>query len=336
MDFDRINKQFRAKVIIGMASVATLGIVPMAILRFARGEYFMGVVDLAIVATIQLCPILLFRGFNPDRVGTFLALVASISACAIALLELHRGVMWVYAVIIANFMLTHQRFAAPLSLALIASALLRPQDFGEIADYFGYLITTLMVTGFAAVFAWRTEHQGAQLEALALRDDLTKLHNRRALVARLEQIVSRAPAATGVTLLLMDLDRFKQINDTWGHETGDTVLREFARLVHRFSRGGDELYRLGGEEFVLLLPRTGLEGARTVGTTVLDAVREHLRVPNGEQVTVSIGACRLRPGESVDQWLARADALMYRAKRQGRDALVVEGDAAVSVPPERS
>ena len=325
MRFDEINREFRAKVIIGLAGVATLALLPMAILRFVRREYLIGLFDLGLIAIVYLCPLLLRRGVDPTRVGLFTAILVSSGAAVVNATDPARGVMWTYVVIIANFLLTRPRWAATLAGLLVLGTMLHPNAFDDITGYFGYLFTTLVVVGFAAVFAWRTDLQARQLQALAMRDPLTDLQNRRALLEHMEAIGERRSDDAGTALLVLDIDRFKQINDTWGHDRGDKVLRDFADLVRRSSRGGDELYRLGGEEFVLLLPATGLEGARVVAGHLLEAVRNHLRAGN-QPVTVSIGVSQWRAGEEVGHWLARTDALMYRAKRRGRDQAVVEGE----------
>jgi diguanylate cyclase (GGDEF)-like protein len=127
-----------------------------------------------------------------------------------------------------------------------------------------------------------------------------------------------------VGLLVMDLDHFKRINDAFGHEAGDSVLVDFARLVQSRCRAGDRLFRYGGEEFVLLLPGTDADALRPLAEELRRAVATGLS-GNGRGVTVSVGGAVLRPGEDNAHWLARADAAMYEAKRQGRDRVVVAG-----------
>jgi diguanylate cyclase (GGDEF)-like protein len=127
-----------------------------------------------------------------------------------------------------------------------------------------------------------------------------------------------------VGLLVMDLDHFKRINDELGHEAGDRVLVDFARLVQSRCRAGDRLFRYGGEEFVLLLPGTRGDALRPLADELRRAVAHGLRA-DGREVTVSVGGAALQPGEDNNRWLARADAAMYQAKREGRDRVVVDG-----------
>lgn len=133
-----------------------------------------------------------------------------------------------------------------------------------------------------------------------------------------------------LALLLLDLDHFKQINDRYGHDMGDQVLRRFVTLVQSRTRACDRLFRYGGEEFVLLLLEdTDANGVATVFANLRACVHAELRVQDAP-VTVSAGAALLAPGESREAWLARADAALYRAKQAGRDRLELAPPPAAS------
>jgi diguanylate cyclase (GGDEF)-like protein/PAS domain S-box-containing protein len=167
-----------------------------------------------------------------------------------------------------------------------------------------------------------------RLVALARTDALTGLANHRAFRERLESDSARA-VRTGfpVSLVIVDLDRFKRINDTWGHQAGDAVLREVARRLLACARRGDLAARIGGEELAWLLPDTGLAAARDAAERLRRAIRELPIAPVGT-VTASLGVAELGPG-GEDDLVRRADAALYRAKEGGRDACVVDGGPAV-------
>lgn len=162
-----------------------------------------------------------------------------------------------------------------------------------------------------------------QLEQLVRTDQLTGAANRRHFVERAQFEVLRAQRQhTPLSLLMMDLDRFKKINDTWGHATGDEVLRNFAMVVQAELRATDMLARLGGEEFALLLPNTGHEGAIEVAQRILGVVRHQSIDTDNAQVrySVSIGTAFLAAQEtSYEAMFMRADKALYRAKENGRD-----------------
>ena len=164
-----------------------------------------------------------------------------------------------------------------------------------------------------------------ELERLATRDDLTGLANRRHILDALERAFKRREGrhdAMPFCALIMDLDHFKRINDTYGHVAGDAVLRGVARIVEALSRAGDQIGRLGGEEFLLLLEGADLAAAREAAERIRSAVQAaSIEVAPGLQVsqTLSIGiSCWMHAdGQSTDM-LERADRALYRAKAQWR------------------
>jgi len=161
-----------------------------------------------------------------------------------------------------------------------------------------------------------------QLEVLATRDALTGARNRGSFMSVLEEELSRTDRYGGaVSLLLLDIDRFKSINDTHGHPAGDAVIRALAEASLDELRTVDVLGRIGGEEFAVLLPQTELSAALALAER-LRAGLERVRVAVGEQAlgfTVSIGAAHRRPGEPSDKLISRADRALYEAKNSGRN-----------------
>ena len=156
----------------------------------------------------------------------------------------------------------------------------------------------------------------------ARRDGLTGLLNRESFLSELAQ--GMASDREG-TLLFIDADHFKQVNDRFGHPVGDDVLRRLAQAIAGAVGAGGLSGRLGGEEFAVYLPRTSLSAARSVAKQILDAVRGlKVEAPGGEPVslTVSIGAAGRAGGTTLEQLIAEADAQLYRAKTQGRNCAV--------------
>ena len=171
------------------------------------------------------------------------------------------------------------------------------------------------------------EDANAQLERLSVTDVLTGLYNRRRLEERLLewlQLFHRTGHAFG--LLVLDIDHFKSVNDTWGHDAGDEVLKRFARVVAGAVRNTDMVARFGGEEFVVLLPDTPDIGQLcAVAEKIRDAV-ETAEFPIPRQVTASIGAAICQNSDTgAGDILKRADVALYEAKRGGRNRVVVAG-----------
>ena len=165
------------------------------------------------------------------------------------------------------------------------------------------------------------EHKNAELAALAITDPLTQLHNRRYFMTRSEEELRRSQRYGGpLTILLLDVDHFKKVNDTHGHQVGDEVLVAVAQRLRASLRSTDVLARYGGEEFVVCLPETPVDGARAIAERLRASVEAEIVPAMGRAVTVSIGVAMLRPDtQSVGSLLENADAALYRAKRAGRN-----------------
>jgi diguanylate cyclase (GGDEF)-like protein/PAS domain S-box-containing protein len=159
-----------------------------------------------------------------------------------------------------------------------------------------------------------------EMEAAASQDPLTGLLNRRGLEADAPAVLrAAADGGHGCSLLFLDLDGLKQVNDAHGHEAGDELLAEFAARVHACTRGPDLFARVGGDEFVLLLPETELRGAQDVAFRIISALREPIRIGDAATVCgVSIGVAQLpQHGADLKDLLQAADRAMYAAKARG-------------------
>jgi two-component system cell cycle response regulator len=168
----------------------------------------------------------------------------------------------------------------------------------------------------------------ASLE-LAVTDPLTGLFNRRYLDTHAKALAEQASTAgTPLSTLVMDIDHFKSVNDTHGHAAGDSVLREFAQRLRGNTRGIDLVCRLGGEEFIVVMPDTPMWRARQIAERLRSCVASEPFLVGGATkvtVTASVGLATLeRPGESMDALFARADQALYAAKREGRNRVVAD------------
>lgn len=174
----------------------------------------------------------------------------------------------------------------------------------------------------------RDELQDAnqKLSSLALTDALTGLWNRRAFNARLEtDMMAAQRSKRPLTLLLLDVDHFKSVNDRFGHPYGDLVLKEVAAVLTRAKRAEDIACRFGGEEFAVLLPDTDVHAARHLAERILELTREHpwQKTP----ITVSIGLSMCRAECLSDDLIDEADGALYQAKREGRNRVVLHSCA---------
>lgn len=167
-----------------------------------------------------------------------------------------------------------------------------------------------------------------RLMQVATLDSLTNLPNRRRFFDHGQWLIERVRRTEeSLSVLLLDIDFFKRINDTYGHPTGDLVLQQLATTARRILRRQDLMARYGGEEFVIILPETNIAGALLLG----EKLRAHIAATDFSGVvpiTISLGAAEYSADENLGDLIARADVALYQAKREGRNRVVAAADAA--------
>jgi diguanylate cyclase (GGDEF)-like protein len=169
------------------------------------------------------------------------------------------------------------------------------------------------------------DERTSELQSLAYRDQLTGICNRRGFADGFDAVKAGAHSDARLALLLIDIDRFKEINDRWGHQAGDEVAAEMARRISVVLRPSDVCGRWGGDEFIVLFSDLGTRPLKVIA----DAMRRGLSNPvtlksgGSVSVTVSIGACLVEPNETVEQVADMADAALYMAKENGRNRVSV-------------
>lgn len=176
------------------------------------------------------------------------------------------------------------------------------------------------------------QHDLDDVRREAMLDPLTKIFNRKYFDDGLVKALVAADADEGpLSLLLLDIDDFKRFNDTWGHQTGDQVLRLVAMTLKSNIKGKDIAARYGGEEFAAILPQTDLEGAAIVADNIRTAIqaKELLKRSTNEKlgrITASFGVATFRPGDTPSTLIERADRCLYGAKHAGRNKVMIETD----------
>jgi len=209
------------------------------------------------------------------------------------------------------------------------------------ALFFSVLWAGLVLIIDATDILTQLEHRSEVFRSLATTDELTGLNNRHSLDGRIESEMERsARYGAPLSIIMMDVDHFKRVNDTWGHDTGDEVLKRIAAIAVALVREPDSVYRWGGEEMIVLAPHTPLDGAVSLAEKLRKAIAAEA-FPRAGTVTASFGAGEFMPGEGEERWFKRVDQALYRAKNTGRDRVVAFGPAdeipvaRVSVPWRR-
>ena len=191
------------------------------------------------------------------------------------------------------------------------------------------IVNILLALGVTALVlltgGWTLRNYQRRLEAMATTDRLTGARNRQALEVLFEQALRLGRRHDQpVSIINLDIDHFKAINDSHGHQAGDRVLKELVDTVSSQIREIDTLCRWGGDEFLILLQDTDADRARLTAERIREAVARRQRSPQSEEGwTVSQGVAQCRENESLDSLIHRADKALYRAKRNGRNQVAV-------------
>ena len=228
---------------------------------------------------------------------------------------------------------------------LLTATILLPLALFEIDQFNGNYLQLFdkfwLLSLFAGISLWMQSGQLSMLMELyreSTVDPLTGLINRRVLLrqAHLEQLHSTNDSIP-FSVMMFDLDRFKRVNDIYGHLIGDRVLVMIARVMRRELRSTDIMARFGGEEFMAILPGLALEDSLHVAQRIVHAIRsEAVATVDGEfiYVTSSIGVTEYQPPELIEKTLKRVDELLYRAKSSGRDMVISDND--INSQPKQS
>jgi diguanylate cyclase (GGDEF)-like protein len=199
----------------------------------------------------------------------------------------------------------------------------------EDTEPYQYIVPFLVGLLFGGTFSLLIHFYGAlklreeELKEIASTDSLTGLPNRRSVLEYLKFEINRAKRKkVPLSIAILDVDDFKQINDTFGHMVGDRVLKELAILLRKNLRSGDVVGRFGGEEFVVVFPETELITATKIMERIRRVIENTYFEPVGS-VSISVGVTEFREGDTLEDLLKRADEKLYQAKREGKNRVVV-------------
>lgn len=330
--FRRLSHDHRLSLIVLVSSLTVLLVAPFAAIRVIRGEILVAVADTIFVIVSISAATYAWRTGETYGAGVIQASVLTIGAVIVPHLIGLDGALWLFPIILFVFYLVPPSLSLILTGLAIASPIIRDlaipgSVFASTGQLWAFLAAGTSTTAFSFFFAHQSNRQREQLIAWATRDPLTGLYNRRALDEELAMAVAAHHRhGTSFGLIILDLDRFKEINDRWGHAEGDRVLVELARLINATSRATDRAFRYGGDEFVLILPGIDRNGLQRFSDHLIGSIARSLVVSDAA-VTASVGAALLLPDDTTDDWNRRADRSLYAAKAAGRNrGVVADGD----------
>ena len=302
--------------------VALLLLTPLALYNALAGHRLLGVGALTVVGVIGGVTWQVRHGRNHRP----LLIVLMISAMVFVAMSVYRqgivGILWCYPLIVGNYFLLDARTGQQYNVVVLLVAIPLGFTFFEPGLALRIAATLIAVSILSAVSIRVVADQARMLRALAVTDPLTGVYNRMLLQDTLEQAIGHfARNQLPTSLVAIDIDHFKQINDTRGHDAGDVVLRHVAGLLRQRVRRADKLFRLGGEEFLVVLTGSGQTSALAVAEALRTAI-ENLRPLPDLVVTASAGVATITTDDDWQGLMKRADENLYRAKTAGRNCVI--------------
>jgi len=306
-----------------LSAAGVLGVFPFMVLRYIQGEWVAAIVDTIIVAGFLGFGIYVYKTRRVQAASIAISCFCIAGVITTVYIIGPHQVYWAYPALMAVFYLVRPRVALVLSIVTVAALI--PRLLGSVDSHTmtTVLISIAVMSSFAFAFSLVTNQQLEQLTRLATIDPLTGAGNRRGLDAKLDDVVNnRQRTGTAASMLLIDLDHFKKVNDVHGHRVGDQILKRVTEIVNLRIRVTDSLYRIGGEEFVVVLEGQDAVRAKHLAEQLRTLVHENELVPD-RSLTISLGVAELIAHETANDWMHRADKALYAAKRAGRNATSV-------------
>ncbi|KAF1722441.1 GGDEF domain-containing protein [Pseudoxanthomonas wuyuanensis] len=317
---------FRLGIITLLGLITASVIAVFAVYRWTQGAYQTALFDAGIVAAL-LAPVIYARRTGDSLRGGMALCVLNSAACLAAYWLIGaEALTWTYLVLLSNFFIASARFALIADLLILAVLCLLLGRSSNGIQSVSALSTAALTILFSYIFASRSRDDRVQLQEMATMDPLSGVSNRREMEKKLAHAVAERRAShRHYGLILLDVDRFKEVNDLYGHAAGDHAIADLAAILRFEMRSDDQVFRFGGEEFVVLLDVANRDDLETATERLRKAVRDSLRGPGG-RITISLGAAMLGQERDWHDWFSRADAALYRAKSNGRDSYVIADD----------
>ncbi|BBP44370.1 GGDEF domain-containing protein [Thiosulfativibrio zosterae] len=305
----------RQTFIVYQAILAAASIFPFAIWRFLTGDWQHGLIDLLIVAVLAFLGVLARQPQQLERIIWSLSILYIIAVWTVVYFFGEQTLYWGIVVGMATHFVLPTRSALVMNAILLLGTLALAHEH-PFAELFTFSIIYTLVIILASQFSWRMNQDNRNLLFLAHKDILTGAGNRLALDQKINDIF-KEPQTTPWTLMMVDIDHFKNINDQYGHSVGDEALVQLVLTMQQNCQHPEWVFRYGGEEFCLLLPQSLAQSLvladklrQTIQTTQLIAQKT---------ITISIGLAERQDAENPHDWLIKADSALYKAKKAGRN-----------------
>jgi diguanylate cyclase (GGDEF)-like protein len=320
MDVNMIAKRSTQEIVLlFICAFAIVTITPFIFIRVSNQDWPIAIVDTFIVIGLITCFIFFYKTRQVHTANMVLALFAATAVIATTYIKGISQVYWVYPSMVSAYYLVPPKKAIVISAVSLILLSFILYDQVDLVNFLAIFSSITLTTSFAFVFAHLTEKKHKQLESLATIDALTSVGNRRSLDNKLAEItLAQQRKQIQMSLILIDIDHFKKVNDEFGHAIGDEILIRVSSLIGKNTRALDSLYRYGGEEFIVVPLYIELEKAVVLAEKLRSVIESSDLLPNSP-VTISLGVAQYHQNETVESWISRADSALYKAKKSGRN-----------------
>jgi len=299
-----------------------IGIMPFTIYRALQQDWYVALLDLIVVIGMSIIFVYVYKT-NKVRIASLTLILVALCANVISFyLKGISQVNWIYPAMLSAYYIMSPKKGLLVNFIMLTFYIPKLIESLETINVSTILVTIVITNIIAYVFASGLRKQEKMLKKLASEDYLTGTGNRRALSRELDSLYKFLKNHDNTaSIILLDLDHFKKVNDKHGHIKGDEVLIRLAEILKCFFQGKEKIFRYGGEEFLIICPNSSAETAFQQAQKLRKLIKENIVIDSIEQ-TISLGVAEYIKEESNDDWIHRVDLALYQAKNEGRDIVI--------------
>lgn len=322
MKFNIKNRRAQSKILLVLSFGTAIGILPFTIFRLLQHDWYVAILDMVVLTSMSSIFFYVYITDNIKIASLALILVALVGTVVSFYLKGISQVTWIYPAMLSAYYIMSPKKGMYVNLLMLTFYIPKLISTLEVVNVATILSTIIITNIIAYVFASELRKQAIVLKELASVDYLTETGNRRALDEKLDllHIILKNHDKTA-SLVLLDLDHFKKVNDRYGHIKGDEVLVKLSKLLIKYYEDFGTVFRYGGEEFLVVCPDKNKNEVSTMADELREIVKKEIIMKNNGQ-TISIGVAEYVKEESIDDWVHRTDLALYQAKNAGRNRLV--------------
>jgi diguanylate cyclase (GGDEF)-like protein len=312
----------QSKMLLVLALGTAIGILPFAIFRVLESDWYVAILDFLVVIGMSVIFIYVYKTDNVKNASLVLILVALIANVVSFYLKGISQIGWIYPAMLSAYYIMSPKKGMIVNFVMLSLYLPKLFQLLEVVNIATIVITIVITNVIAYVFASGLRQQEKFLKKLASEDYLTSTGNRRFLDTELSNLHKKLQNHDRTaSIVLLDLDHFKKVNDTHGHLKGDEVLIRLSELLKCYYKTNESVFRYGGEEFLVICPGKSITEVGKMANEFREIVKKNIIIDDVEQ-TISLGVAEYIKEESIDDWISRVDLALYQAKNEGRDRVV--------------